>query len=597
MATNGTITGTKYASQHLWLTFEWNRSTYSVDKNTSTISWKLILHCNNTLRFSADKSYSLTVNGTTYTGTFTNNISWGSTGGTATIKSGTTIITHNSDGSKSFNVNASFNIQVTYSGASVSTIKLSGTGVLDIIPRASSFVLSTAQAYPDTFITIQIKSASSSFVHTLTYSCGKQTGTIASKVGKSVTWKIPASLITQSPNANQTCTIQCQTYKGTTLIGSKSSTITIQHYIASKISYTNGNNLGSNFKINIDRKSSLFTHKLLYSFGNKKDQLVGSQITTSYSFTPPLSLCEEIPNSTKGNMILTLKTYYGDTQIGQDQQKNCTMNVPSSVIPTLSNITTQIINPSHLSHWNIYLKDVSNCQLNLTIQSAYKSPISKIYINNIEYKDINHTANTNNYSCVDKSLKIAGNKNYTVYVVDSRGRKSQTKSTSIQIINYYLPTLKMNYIYRCLEDGTADDEGKYVKMNASYKIASCENKNTATCLIQCKESTSSYYSSKGSFNNNVDIILKSFEINKAYDFLITVQDTVGKKATYIGDGIIPTALATIDVLKGGNGIAFGKMASDENIIDCGWSLRVPTIEDEKGNQLDISKILIYVGEE
>jgi len=76
MATSGVITGTKYASGHLWLTFEWNRSSYSVDKNTSTISWKLVLHCDNTLNFSADKTYTITVNGVSYSGVFTNNISW-----------------------------------------------------------------------------------------------------------------------------------------------------------------------------------------------------------------------------------------------------------------------------------------------------------------------------------------------------------------------------------------------------------------------------------------------------------------------------------------------------------------------------------------
>lgn len=86
-------------------------------------------------------------------------------------------------------------------------------------------------------------------------------------------------------------------------------------------------------------------------------------------------------------------------------------------------------------------------------------------------------------------------------------------------------------------------------------------------------------------------------MDKTYDFLITVQDTVGKKAVYIGEGIIPTSKAIIDILKGGNGIAFGKMASDREVIDCGWNLRVPVIEDRQGNPIDLSNVLVYIGEE
>ena len=54
---------------------------------------------------------------------------------------------------------------------------------------------------------------------------------------------------------------------------------------------------------------------------------------------PPMSLCNEIPKAASGSMTIILRTYYGNTQIGSDQYYYYTMNVPSSVVPTLSQVT------------------------------------------------------------------------------------------------------------------------------------------------------------------------------------------------------------------------------------------------------------------
>ena len=90
--------------------------------------------------------------------------------------------------------------------------------------------------------------------------------------------------------------------------------------------------LGSSMSINIARHSGLFTHTLWYSFGSKTWQGIGSGIATNSTFTPPMSLCSEIPNSTSGSMTVILRTYYGSTQIGSDQYYYYTMNVPNSCL-------------------------------------------------------------------------------------------------------------------------------------------------------------------------------------------------------------------------------------------------------------------------
>ena len=69
-------------------------------------------------------------------------------------------------------------------------------------------------------ITISLTPAVSIYTHTLTYSFGDATGSIATGVSTSTTWAVPKSLANQIPNANSGYgSVICQTFDGSTLIG------------------------------------------------------------------------------------------------------------------------------------------------------------------------------------------------------------------------------------------------------------------------------------------------------------------------------------------------------------------------------------------
>lgn len=77
--------------------------------------------------------------------------------------------------------------------------------------------------------TININRASSSFKHTITYSFSGLTGTIASKTSEtSIGWTIPTSFYEKVPNAKSgKVTINCDTYSGSTKVGSSSTTANV----------------------------------------------------------------------------------------------------------------------------------------------------------------------------------------------------------------------------------------------------------------------------------------------------------------------------------------------------------------------------------
>ena len=137
-------------------------------------------------------------------------------------------IAGNADGTKSVSISANFQcFTLAGNGGSGWSVNGSQTVTLHTIPRTSSISMPATTMGSANNITIT--RASSSFTHTLTYSFGNATGTIATKTSStSVSWTPPTSLASQIPNnTSGTCTLTCYTYNGNTLVGTSTATVTL----------------------------------------------------------------------------------------------------------------------------------------------------------------------------------------------------------------------------------------------------------------------------------------------------------------------------------------------------------------------------------
>ena len=201
------------------LKFTWEIISQSIANNTSTISWalQLISGSSGAINSTASKNWSVTVNGTTYSGTNTVGIGNNST---KTLASGTTTIAHNSDGTKSFSYSFSQYFGITFSGSSVGTKTGSGSGILTTIPRKST--LSVSNGTLGTAQTLTVTRKATSFTHTITYTSGSNSGTIATKSSAtSISWTPPLTLATGAPNGTSVyVAITIETFNGSTSIGS-----------------------------------------------------------------------------------------------------------------------------------------------------------------------------------------------------------------------------------------------------------------------------------------------------------------------------------------------------------------------------------------
>lgn len=210
------------------LRVEWEINSQSIENNTSSVTVTAYMVSSGSsyvINSSASKTVNLTINGTTYTKTATGlaNLSGGQK---KSLFAKTVTITHASDGTKSIGISCSFDLEVTLSGTYWGTIKApasgSATATLDTIPRATTPTTSGTWNVGNT-VTINTPRASSAFTHTLQYSLNNSTWTnIATGVGTSTTWTLPAALATAKPAATSgTVYIRCITYNGSTNLGNK----------------------------------------------------------------------------------------------------------------------------------------------------------------------------------------------------------------------------------------------------------------------------------------------------------------------------------------------------------------------------------------
>ena len=143
------------------------------------------------------------------------------------LASGTTIISHGSDGKKTFSYSFTVSFDgIYFSGSNIGVKSGSGSGTLTTIPRTSNFTIPSSSA-AGANIPISITRAVSSFTHDVKLQFGSKTQTYTG-IATSVNVVAPLAWMDQIPgDPSGTLTVTVTTKSGSTVIGSTSKTMTI----------------------------------------------------------------------------------------------------------------------------------------------------------------------------------------------------------------------------------------------------------------------------------------------------------------------------------------------------------------------------------
>ena len=188
--------------------------TQDIVANTSTITATLYVYAG------TSPSYNQNANSAYYTiqGTKTWNPYSYTSKGWKELGSKTWTENHNADGTLTLTLSGYWCSNIVSSNYTPYSLSVSGSVTLPTIARASSITVGICTIGSTTKITIN--RASANFTHNLSYSWQGLSGTIATGVSTSYTWTVPTTFYTKIPNAKSASgTITCDTYNGTTKIG------------------------------------------------------------------------------------------------------------------------------------------------------------------------------------------------------------------------------------------------------------------------------------------------------------------------------------------------------------------------------------------
>ena len=374
---------------------------------------------------------------------------------------------------------------------------------------------------------------------------------------------------------------------------------------ASNVFILYGNTIGSQIDIGISRAVSSFTHTLTWRFGGRTGTIAESSSSPSITWTPPLDLSSQIPNSESGAGTLTCITYNGNTEIGR-KSISFTLKVPSYIGPSINTFESSIV-PVDIKDCGLYVKNHTAVKWDVTAYGSYGSTIKKCTISgqNLSYT---FTNTSTSYTRTSETLTISGEKIYTVTVTDSRGRTA-SKTGRITIWDYNSPVITSANSFRSNADGTLNGSGEYVTHKLTASFYTLQGNNTIKIEVFNKESSNPTYSKESVIikEDSDDKVVNysytypdsSFKADTKYDFKIVISDSIGQSSTvytHVGTKNVP-----INIASDNSSIAIGSFAQkqDDNkgLFRCEWAASFalsPQVDSDRNLKRNIDDIGIDI---
>lgn len=195
--------------------------------------------------------------------------------------------------------------------------------------------------------------------------------------------------------------------------------------------------------INITKREAWMRHSIWVRVGDWEQKIAGDNIDTSYTWTPPIDIANQFPNSTSGTGTITYISYADGIERGRDIRR-ITVNIPANLfkpgftgfnLSDTNPVTQNLIpNPTHFVSTLSRIKvgfDGARGTAGASITGYYAEIVSG-----------NTSAQTSGgiltvpTTMTDKQMTVRAK------VQDSRGVWSDWREQSITVLAYFNPTLR-----------------------------------------------------------------------------------------------------------------------------------------------------------
>ena len=179
-----------------------------------------------------------------------------------------------------------------------------------------------------------------------------------------------------------------------------------------------------------------------------------------------------------------------------------------------------------------------------------------------------------NEDILNAALSGTGSITVACRVNDSRGFSAEQRFV-INVYDYAPPMLSGIEVYRCGPDGSALENGGYIRVKADVSVSGLGGANGLEAFYAECALAGSGNAVRTALAGGEAVLMGAGSFSETHSYRVRVYalDKCGGSAEYTV--IIPTANASFHILPGGKGAAFGKLAERENALDLGeWDLTV-----------------------
>lgn len=335
----------------------------------------------------------------------------------------------------------------------------------------------------------------------------------------------------------------------------------------SKILSAAATTLGERCKITWVPHSRSFRYKIGFSIKDWsfETELLHPNKTTENTYNElflPMEIANQITDSDVGQMAVVLKTYAdpeGEIIVGSDDAE---MTV---IVPINNETVPQILKAAIAPHNTfvgfdgLYLQGRSKVQGNVVAEGKFGATVSYTII--VQGKT---------YSDPWLSDPVTDSGIVKIIVTDSRGF-SVSRALSLTITPYTPPTL-IATVVRCKADGTADNAGTYLKVQATATYSPVNGKNTGNIFYAYRAEGDADFCDPikiRSINSGeyiTEIVGGAFSKECAFQVRVMVEDTVGELTAV--NIKIPSEAVYLDKPAGGKRLGVGGYCDGvDNLMD------------------------------
>ena len=327
--------------------------------------------------------------------------------------------------------------------------------------------------------------------------------------------------------------------------------------------------------------SDAFYYKLQFSMGDYSytSGVIAPRSTNEYSYTDltiPLSVAENITDSTYGTMAVSLSQYSDyacKNPVGVTATRSFKVTLKDDVVPSITSCYVEIDNSDNavLSSWNIPLSGYTKVRIVAAGSGVYGSSIKSFTITG----DYKATVNSNRLDYTGKAITKSGNRSFIITCTDTRGRVSEEVVTdNIYFLPYVSPKISKFSVVK--EDyGDSNIRNDRMVATASWTYDDVNGYNNSYGKVYYKISTAEDWTPhSGYVTNGLPFTMTDFIPNEelSYNFKIVVTDTIGISVQK--DAFSSTVQVLMDFQAGGKGLGIGKICEIDNIGNGTQSMEV-----------------------